>query len=311
MFKKISLNSLFKKFSTKSKKIMGISILTSVSFFWLLSLILTIPGMGIQSLQFISSVEKQITKIMPKNKFVVDPNYSLYETVMDSAIRSSYIADAVSTINHNDAEDMAQHRKVYEDFANNWFNNKWGEKIKNKEQIDLYDVGLDVIEFDQEIAKLYHSYGFVNTGIQWMFHKNGMKEIFSDSVSTMALNNQTIIDQEIYNKTVKSEIGMTGLSVSYSPGTMILNNKVWFLNQQIESLKFILNLPIKPFMDKTLTKDTLNNLEVTVDDLFVPNFLAGMHLAQAGSIMFIIALIIVIPGLIIGTVAILEYKKEK
>ncbi|ALA97703.1 hypothetical protein SKUN_00813 [Spiroplasma kunkelii CR2-3x] len=57
--------------------------------------------------------------------------------------------------------------------------NHWGPTIKKHENIDLYNVGLDLIEFDKTVAFKFHSYWYVNTGTQWMFKSGGIKQMFS------------------------------------------------------------------------------------------------------------------------------------
>ncbi|ALD66280.1 hypothetical protein [Spiroplasma cantharicola] len=297
-----------KNIQSKSKKIILILILSFVAFFPILTIIMTVPGMGIESLTFINSVEKQIKRIMPKNKFVFDPNHPLYEEMMENVIKPSFKADALSTINFEDSHEKEEFYLKYSNYSEEWYKKHWAEKVKNKEQIDLYDIGLNFIEFDKSVAEEFQSFGFVNTGIQWMFKSGGLKEIFSKNTYEMSLRQQTILDQSDYDDQMKySGPGLNGIKIKHSVGTKIVNNKVWFLNTQIDSIKFALKLT-NPFMDKTLSKDQ-NIRYVTVNDLKWPNFTSTLVFLRFSAVVIFFNIVIIPGG--IGLFLILRKKWNK
>ncbi|WP_157806927.1 hypothetical protein [Spiroplasma floricola] len=252
--------------------------------------------MGIESLTFINSVEKQIKRIMPKGKYVFDPSHPLYEEMMNNVIKNSFKADAISTINFYNSKDYKDHYDEYIKFSDDWYQQHWAEKVANKEEIDLYHVGLNFIEFDKAIATKYHSFGFVNTGIQWMFKSKGLKDIFSKDIYELSLEQQTIWNQEVYDKemTYKGP-GLNGVKVDWSIGTNIVNNKVWFLNTQIDSIKFALQLT-NPFMDQNLDKNEEIKY-VTVDSLKAPNFTATLIFLRFAIVLWFFNIIIIPLGI--------------
>ncbi|PPE06145.1 hypothetical protein [Williamsoniiplasma lucivorax] len=264
--------------------------------YFIVSWALIIPGMGLDAKLFINSVSKQINRIMPKNKYVLDPNTKMYDVIMHGPVKNSYIADAVSTINFANQEEYDMHYDQYIAFATNWFNNRWGATIKNKEAIDFNDVANDMITFDEAVATKFHSFGFVHTGIEWIFHQDGMQELFSSNVQAMAEHQDFIWTQEYYDDQIELEMlpEMLGLRVKNSIGASIVNNKVWFLNKQVDSLKFALSMQIleKPFLDKTLQASDVTSY-VGINDLYHPNFALTKNLMKAATIHWLLSFAIV------------------
>ncbi|AGR42054.1 hypothetical protein [Spiroplasma diminutum] len=280
----------------KTKKLFLILILSLTSFFTVFTSLMIIPGIGVESLSFINSVEKQIKRIMPKGKYVFNPDHILYEEMMENVIKPSFKADALSTINFEDSEEKSEFYNAFSTFSDEWYEQHWAKRVENKEQIDLYDIGLNFIEFDKSVAEEFHSFGFVNTGIQWVFRKDGLNEIFSKDLYEMSLKQQTILDQEDYDSQMKySGPGLNGIKIKSSIGTKIVNNKVWFLNTQIDSIKFAMSLT-NPFMDKNLDKNEEIRY-VTVDDLHWPNFTDTLNLLRAAVILWFMNLIVLPLGI--------------
>ncbi|AHI52943.1 hypothetical protein [Spiroplasma culicicola] len=311
---------MFKKYNNKKRRIIGFSIIAATAAFGVTSTALTIPGVGLQSLKLINSVEKQIKKIMPKGTFVVNPQSPLYSMVMDSVIKKSYVADALSTVNWMNEEEKNTLVDAYTDFANQWYDDHWAAKVEAKEEIDLHDVGLNFIEFDEAIAQKYHSYGFVNTGIQWMFHKNGTTEIFAEETYEIGLYQQTILNQDVYESYLQYEgPGITGLVVNSSIGSYLVNNKVWFLNQQIISLSnatapSAISPSLSPFKDsaKALEQAQKNaQTPVTVDDLYHPNFIAALGLMKFAYVLFYFNIAIIPAGAVFSYLALKNTVTEK
>ncbi|ASZ09092.1 hypothetical protein CK556_01820 [Mesoplasma chauliocola] len=268
----------------------------------------TVPGMGIESIRFINSVKNQLEIIMPKDKYVLDPNSPLYKPIMENVIRTSYLADALSTIDYSNSKELEMFKSDYTDFSNEWFDKKWEPIIAQGKPIDFYDIAMDMIEFDKAIAAEFQSFGYVNTGTQWIFHKNGINEIFSSELKQNAIKQQSIWEQDEYESFIESSgPGLTGIKVKSSPGTKLVNNKVWFLNQQIDSIKYAINIQSlqNPFVNKNLSIDEVTDY-VTIDDLYHPNFTRGIIMAQVSFIFMISAALITPTGLGIG---IWKYKK--
>ncbi|ATQ35489.1 hypothetical protein MENTO_v1c03430 [Mesoplasma entomophilum] len=293
------------KFGLKKQ---GITLIVLSSLYGIAAVASTVPGVGIESIRFINSVKKQLQVIMPKDKYVLDPKSPLYEPIMDNVIKSSYLADAISTIDSYNIAEKEKFTPLYTDFTNQWFTKKWQPVIDQKQEIDFYDIAMDMIKFDQAIAKEFQSYGYVNTGTQWIFHKNGIKEMFSSDLKQNAIKQQSVWNQDDYEELIQSTgPGLTGMKVKQSPGTKLVNNKVWFLNEQIDSIKYAISIQTlqNPFVNKNLKADDVADY-VTIDDLYHPNFTRGITMAQATFIIMLSAIIITPTGLGIG---IWKYKK--
>ncbi|ATZ18014.1 hypothetical protein [Mesoplasma melaleucae] len=291
----------------------GITIIVLSSLYGVAAVASTIPGVGFESIQFINSVKKQLKIIMPKDKYLLDPKSPLYEPIMDNVIRTSYLADAISTIDSYNAAEKDKYTPLYTEFTNDWYHNRWQSLIEQKQQIDFYDIAMDMIEFDQAIATEFQSYGYVHTGTQWIFHKNGVKEMFSKDLKQNAIKQQSIWDQDEYeDKLVSTGPGLTGIKVKESAGTKLVNNKVWFLNKQIDSIKYAINIQTlqNPFVNKNLSADDVADY-VTIDDLYHPNFTRGLTMAQATFIVMMTAFVITPTGIGFGVWQIKKAKKLK
>ncbi|AVP49661.1 hypothetical protein [Williamsoniiplasma luminosum] len=295
-----------KKISRKYKWGIGLLI-----FYILTSWILLVPGMGIEAKLFISSADKQIQRILPKNKYILDPSSKMYEAIMTGPVKNSYIAAAVSTINFSNQDDYEKFHDQYVDFAKTWFENRWNKDLASKKAIDFNDIGIDMIAFDEAVASKFQSFGFVHTGIEWIFHPGGLGEIFSKDLQKVAETQDFVWDQKYYDDQIQVEMfpELLGLRVKDSIGSSIVNNKVWFLNQQIDSLKFVLKMDIldKPFMNKDLkTTDIVDYVQV--NDLHHPDFAVSKRFMKAATINWFLSFVIGVGGTIYLVVKI---KKEK
>ncbi|AGY41412.1 unknown transmembrane protein [Mesoplasma florum W37] len=281
------------KFGLKKQ---GITLIVISSLYGIGAIASTIPGLGIESIRFINSVKKQLQIIMPKDKYVLDAESPLYEPIMHNVIRTSYLADAISTIDSFNAAEKDKFTPLYTDFTNAWYTDRWQPVIDQKQNIDFYDIATDMIKFDQAIASEFQSYGYVNTGTQWIFHKNGISEIFSRDLRENAIKQQSVWDQDEYEDLIESTgPGLTGITVKQSPGTKLVNNKVWFLNQQIDSIKYAISIQSlqNPFVNKNLRVEDVADY-VTIDDLYHPNFTRGLTMAQL-SFIFMLSAVVVSP----------------
>ncbi|QGS52084.1 hypothetical protein [Spiroplasma tabanidicola] len=287
----------FKDFFTTKVKLKLIIFPIVFSVYFLFSLLMVIPGVGIESLRFINSIHKQIGEVMPKGVFVVDGKDVSYDLVMENVIKKAYTSDSISTLNSYETENYSQKRSDYEKFSNEWYETRWAKVRDEKGDVDLYDLGEDLIKFDKAVSTKFLSFGYVNSGIQWMFKNGGIKEIFSSSIRNDLLRNQTIIDQDVYeSKLQASDPGISGIDVSASLGTLLVNNKIWYLNKQIENIKFGMNvMGHNIFKDKTLDESKMPKQKVETSELYVPFFTSTLDNLRAGVVFFLILLIVVIP----------------
>ncbi|WHQ36568.1 hypothetical protein [Spiroplasma sp. SV19] len=273
---------------SKKIKFIWLGILTGIlSIFLILGVGLTIPGMGLESLKFINSLKTQIQRAFPQGKFVINSNVKIYETLVNTVLKSSYEADILSSLNfYENPNQNDAIKKEYLAFADTWFNNRWGSTITNRENIDLYNVGLDLIEFDKSVAVKFHSYGYVNTGIQWMFKSGGINQMFSSALHHHALVQQTINNQNNYDQMVDiTGPNINGLVVNKSIGTYLVNNKIWFLNMQLKNLAYAMTAMGGDtiFINTALTeKDII--APITVNDLYHPNFVSALDTTRAGTV---------------------------
>ncbi|AKU79777.1 hypothetical protein [Spiroplasma turonicum] len=298
-------------FTVKNKlKLIIFSVVFSVYF--LFSLLMVTPGVGVESLRFIKSIENQISKVMPKGVYVVDGQDPSYETIMETVIKKAYSADAVSTLNSYETENYNQKKEDYTNFANKWYESRWSKVKENKGDIDLYDLGIDLISFDEAVSTEFLSYGYVHAGIAWMFQTNGLNEIFSSSIRNDLLRNQTIVDQDLYDSKMKSsDPGVDGIDIYDSPGTLLINNKIWYLNKQIENIKYGMNVfGHNIFKDKSLNESNMSKTSVTADELYTPHFTETLDNLRVGVILFFILLIVVLPGYILVLTMLLISKKK-
>lgn len=321
---------IYNKLSKKWKLGLGIGLVSFGGAFTLTAGLMTIPGMGLESQKFINSVEAQIDRILPKGKYVLDKTSMAYSMVVQNSLKASFLADALSTFDFASDDENQTMQKAYKDFVDNWWSANWAEKTEfEKEDIDLNDIGKNMIEFDKAVATKFHSYGYVHTGFSWMFSKGGFNDIFSSEMKTQAIGQQTIWDQATYESTLAWQpTGLSEFKVTSSNGGNIVNNKVWLLNQQIEGLKLLVSLgnldlggiagfsqqeraldfDLNVLKDKNLTAESIAS-KVTVDDLYQPNFTSAINTQRAAIVMLFMAIVILPATISLGTLAILEAKK--
>ncbi|AGM26566.1 hypothetical protein SSYRP_v1c09790 [Spiroplasma syrphidicola EA-1] len=296
---------------TKKMKVIWLSSLAGVmTLFFVLGLGFSIPGMGLESLKFIKSVEKQIDQKIPKNKFVLDGQSSIYTDIMEKGILNTYIGDAVSTINFYEENSNRQTLiDEYSAYAKEWFNKTWGEKIANKQDVDLNTISHDLIEFDKSVAEKYHNYGYVHSGLEWLFKPGGIKSIFAQGTYDDALRQQTIIDQAAYKTATDATQKIPeGITVIKSAGTYIVNNKVWFFNLQNEVIEKLITAPKKILKNPNL-KASDRPADITTNDLYHPNFTLGISLAKTGFV-FLLVITPIVFGAAIPMIVLITIKRK-
>ncbi|WP_035358812.1 hypothetical protein [[Acholeplasma] multilocale] len=277
----------------------------------ILGLGLTAPGMGLESLKFINSIEKQINEKIPKNKFVLDGTNPLFKFVVNSAIKTSYVADVLSITDWSNP-DKVSHIAEYKEFAEARFEQRWGHNRDNGIDIDLNDVSLDLINLDHDFGEKYSNPGYTKAGISWIFEKNTISQLLNpnlkdSSLYTDALKKQTIIDQDLYNSFIDVQgPGLEGIKVTNSMGVNIVNSKVWFMNMQRSNIKFAMTPGLGIFKNKDLNENDLPDY-VTADDFYHPNFTQGIEITIAG----VVFLLVITPiTTIAGIGAIIMLKKK-
>ncbi|QEH61756.1 hypothetical protein SCHIN_v1c05590 [Spiroplasma chinense] len=300
-------------FTTKVKlKIIIFSVLSGLLF--LLSFLMIVPGMGLESKSFIDSIETQIKKIMPKETYVVSGNDPAYNEMMNNVIQGAYLTDVQSTLNSYDTEpgEYAALREQYEKFAKDWYQKTWGDHVANKKDLDLYDLGMDLVKFDKAVSTEFFSFGYVNAGIAWFFHSGGIKDIFSKERYNDALRNQTMVDQDEYNKTVVvTSSGIELSNVSASKGAMLLNNKTWFLNYQISNIIYGFDaMGHNVFNDPNLSVETMPKSSMDISELYVPNFTGTLQVLRAGIVLFLIYMCLILPLYIFAMVMLIKNRKK-
>ncbi|WP_338972181.1 hypothetical protein [Spiroplasma endosymbiont of Panorpa germanica] len=276
--------------SSKLRKFLFAGISTFIAITFLLGILLSVPGMGLESLKFINSVKSTVNKNFPKGKFVIDGKGKFYEYAMEKSIKSSYTADCFSATNwYEDSSLNEEHRKEYLIFVDEWFENRWGDVIRNKEDVDLNDVSMDLIEFDQAFAQEFHNFGYVNPGITWIWKKGVIADLLSPNLKKShlyldGLEKQTIIDQDVYDANVDfTGPGLGGINVKSSLGAYLVNNKVWFINMQRKNVSYAMTAALgsSVFKDKTLGEEDLPKT-ITAKDLYHSNFTAAIYTTAAG-----------------------------
>ncbi|WP_031543190.1 hypothetical protein [Mesoplasma photuris] len=307
--------SFWNKLNNLSKKTRIISAAVLMSVPMALGAGLLIPGMGIESLRFIGTVKKVIEKEIPEGKYVIDTDVlgGASKMIVRNSLKSSYLADARSATNFYTEEGSEENLAKYEEYTNTWFENRWGDIIDQGQDIDLYDVSMDLIEFDESFAQEFHEFGYVNPGITWIFQPKTLQRLFDVNLTKTdwyqtVVEKQTILDQDTYDGMVEyTGPSVGGITVHHSAGAYLLNNKVWFLNVQRENIRFLLSTAPFLFTDKTLTPDDIP-AETKPEDLRAPDFVKGIRMTQtAVSLLFIIGPVI----LAIGGFYIYKTKKEE
>ncbi|AGM25555.1 hypothetical protein [Spiroplasma chrysopicola] len=299
---------MFNNLSKKMKVIWLSSLAGVMTLFFVLGIGFSIPGMGLESLKFINSVEKQIDEKIPKNKFVLDGQNNSFQIIMENGILNTYIADAVSTINfyeqNNDRQDLIEEYSAY---AKQWFDKTWGTAIEKKQDVDLNTISHDLIEFDKSVAEKYHNYGYVHTGLAWLFKPGGIKSIFAKATHDDALHQQTTIDQTTYDYLMQyTSQKPDGIKINSSAGTYIVNNKVWFFNVQNNVIVEMIEANI--FKNHNLTKSD-RPTDITVNDLYHPNFTLGINLAKTGFV-FLLVLTPIVFGVAIPMIVLITIKRK-
>ncbi|WP_339022886.1 hypothetical protein [Spiroplasma endosymbiont of Crioceris asparagi] len=283
------------------KKIFSLKtlIVLIVIFPSLLGFVMMTPGVGFQSLRFINSVKKQIKKVMPKGKYVLDGKHPMYNAAAGSIIKKTYVADILSVTDWRNPEESGSeaNRKKYVEYAEKWYEKTYAEKVKNHQDIDINSVCLDMVKFDEKAVADLFKPTYVKTGIEWFF-RDGLEYLFSSKGNDLvkeARLKQTVIDQgQFINALNYSNHTLDGPEVKFSIGNYVVNAKVWLLNIQQESMRAAASLGL--LKDHNIkASDIFWNVKPS--DLTAPNYVLAIYATFIGYVLF----------LIIGPISILSY----
>ena len=296
------IKSKFKHF------LMGVSLLM---FILMLSLGngLSAFGMGMESQKFINSVERSIDHYLPKGKVVLDSKGGAFGLAKDT-LKSAYESDAISTLTTQEINSSI--KDEYLKYADDSFDSRWGTYFgTDKKDIDLNEFSHELVQFDISVAKKFHNYGYTHSGIEWFSHHalgDLLKTNYKYSATYQdASHQQIILDQNNYDVNIvggtTDTTGFipTNIPVTASLGTYIVNNKVWFLNTQIDNIIKANNALVSPFTANSKTWIT-NNLgtydkntdsvtrkeTATVNDYYQPNFTKAFYQTRIGAVFLII-----------------------
>lgn len=240
-------------------------------------------GMGMESQRFISSVENTIDKYLTKGTVVIDGSKGFIYDMAVSKLQESYATDVLSTLAEEQKNDPVT-KKFWEDYAQEKFDQRWKSIVDQKADIDINEFSYALVAFDVQVAQEFHNYGFTHSGLQWIGQKGALADLWSTNYRNTntyqaAQQNQTIINQ-----------------TDYQTGTYLVNNKVWFINEQIKTLTspLIMNAVFK---DKEAAKKTLMTqdetgkevpIQVSGSDFYHPNFTNGFQQTRIGAVFLII-----------------------
>ncbi len=260
--------------------LMGITL----SFFVLmlgLGLGLSAFGMGMESQRFITSVDKAIDKYIPKGKVVLNGKGEFFNTTY-TILQNAYETDVQSTLTLEEQNDklLMNFWKYYADIK---FDKLWKSKIDNKEDIDINEFSHALVQFDIEVAKQFHNYAFTHSGLGWIGQKKALSQLWSSNFANTALyqeaqQNETLLDQS-----------------DYKAGTYVVNNKVSFINKQLQQVLFTVEVP-GMFKDNDSVRNILMRnengtqvpVQISVADLYHPNYTTMFQQTRIGSIFLII-----------------------
>lgn len=269
-------------------KLKKLSLVIIPPFFVGYSFVSMIPGCSIESLTFINSVKKQINKHIPKNKFVLDKDSELFQSIGETLLKNTFILDADLSINFYDQYNLNQ-KSDLEKYAVDWYEKCWEPIIKSKsENIDLNNFSLNVIDFDISVSKKFYSTGLTTTGLQFSF--THMKELFSKLATANFSRFSKVIDQKIYESYLKySEPSIFNQNIQSSVGNYAVNQKTFFLNYQLSLLKqSISNIFESPFVNKDLKEKDVTF--VSPNDLKAPHFPQTLNYLRFSVILFFVSL---------------------
>jgi hypothetical protein len=294
-----------------------------LGLWFLLATCLTIPGQGLESLKFIHTVEDEVDRIFPKGKFLVNEGIT-----KEIQLKDSYRAEVLSTIvvdNFKDIkEDDGSLASQLLAFADQWVeDNITAENAtiindKGTAYIDLNWIGHNFVEFDKAVTRKFFSSSFVSAGIQYLYTaKNSVKNMFSKGLEDFSKTQETVMDQDAYNKSIVGG-SVAGKNpqfqfTSSAYGAHIVNNKVWFLQQQYDLIIDVMGMGMMESAvlyhdENTPLPDadeyTKTTARPVLESLKQPNFTGSLKLLQAGTVMtlmtpFFAAIIIPLGTLII------------
>lgn len=263
-------------------------VLMSITLFFFvlmlgLGLGLSAFGMGMESQRFITSVEKTIDKYIPKGKVVIDGSKLdfIYKIAVDK-LKESYATDVLSTLT-DEQKNNPEIKKFWEEYAANKFEARWQAVVDKKEDIDINEFSRSLVDFDKQVAAEFHNYGFTHSGLQWIGQKDVLSQLWSLNYTSLQAYQEAKQNQEIIKQS------------DYKTGTYLVNNKVQFINDQIETL--VSPLTLIAFKDADSVKETLlvkdaegNDVpvQVSIDDLYHPNYTKAFEQTRVGAIFLII-----------------------
>jgi hypothetical protein len=274
-----------------------------LGLWFLLATCLTIPGQGLESLKFIHTVEDEVDRIFPKGKFLVNEGIT-----KEKQLKDSYRAEVLSTIVVNNFKDIKEDDGSLASqllaFADQWVDDNITNEnatIVNESgtgYIDLNWIGHNFVEFDKAVTRKFFNSSFVSAGIQYLYTaKNSVKNMFSKSLEDFSKTQETVMDQETYNDSIKggstSGVNPQFTFTSSAYGAHIVNNKVWFLQQQYDLIVAVMKSMLEGTVlysdENTPLPDadeyTKTTARPVLESLKQPNFTGSLKLLQAGTVM--------------------------
>ncbi|WP_342252686.1 hypothetical protein [Spiroplasma endosymbiont of Amphibalanus improvisus] len=244
-----------------------------LSVLFIIGISCSIPGLGMSTLKFINSFTDEIDEYMPKGSLVIssdkvngqpDKIKATMAQTINEQLQAAYTNDVLSSIydpfgdgalsTTTDAEGNVTYndpltQQMYDDAVAQFHHDLDGYFTYDTtdpdnvtvngmlSDVDLNDVSHNLLDFDRTIGEKYHYSAYTKPGISWIF-QGGTKSLFSSNSTNGlyadALKNQQMVSMEDYANSVEG--GLFTDPVTKSPGTNLVNNKIWFINDQLQGI---------------------------------------------------------------------------
>ena len=273
----------------KNKKILWILSSTLFGAIFITSIGTTSFGIGYESYKSIKSIKKVIDQEIDKNHMIIKHNNNniftnIIQRGVDDLLYESYFTDSLSTLSKNDIlnETIYNNYKqfAFDSFYKNWVKtgyiiwpNTINGTIKNKgmmlKDINLNTFAKKLLDYDLEVAKKFRNKAYIESGYQWIVQKGALSDLlridyknsnFYKEIINMSTDNSNYyseLNKANENKLFESHSTYKDIQNYFKNnnndlmGNHLLNNKVWFTNDQINGIRLFLNLDATLFANNT------------------------------------------------------------
>ncbi len=248
------------------------------SILFIISVMLTLPGLGLFTDKCINSFSDEIDKWIPQNKIVLKGPESLINATLKNSLENDAKLSAPSFGSNDPVLKSLNNQYItYADLYFTKYQNEFESKKVNSDGVTIVTVDVNtfahtLISFDLGFAYHFTDNSLVRTGIGWIFKYGGLKTIFNTDLYNssdykMLILQSQVLSKKVYDSAITADFSLDtllkggtkilktnfsiinhGATKEYLSGHLV-NNKIWLFNSQLNMLANIYHISPSLFIN--------------------------------------------------------------